>query len=125
MHIFSATIYSRGLKFLQVIYESFDCDLTHDFFLFMISINKYYIFYDESTPVVLWLSYSPLDLRFVGSNPVGIDEFFQNVKNLEYDYLRKGSKGLGSRVIDLRHVKEPQAEIRDSEQNLSHFSRSL
>ena len=33
----------------------------------------------------------------------------------------------GSRVVDLRHVKEPQAEIRasDCEQNLSDFSRSI
>ena len=31
----------------------------------------------------------------------------------------------GSRVVHLRHVKEPQAEIRASEQNLSDFSRSL
>ena len=30
-----------------------------------------------------------------------------------------------SRVVDLRHVKEHQAEIRASEQNLSDFSRSL
>ena len=29
------------------------------------------------------------------------------------------------RVVDLRHVKEPQVEIRTSEQNLSDFSRSL
>ena len=28
---FSGTLYSRGLKFLQVIYRSFDCDLTQDF----------------------------------------------------------------------------------------------
>ena len=26
-------IYSRGLKILQVIYESFDCDLTQEFFI--------------------------------------------------------------------------------------------
>ena len=30
-----------------------------------------------------------------------------------------------ARVVDLRHVKEPQAEIRASEQNLSDFSSSL
>ena len=30
-----------------------------------------------------------------------------------------------SRVVDLRHVKEPQAEIRASKQNLSDFSRSM
>ena len=29
------------------------------------------------------------------------------------------------RVVDLRHGKEPQAEIRASEQNLSDFSRSM
>ena len=28
-------------------------------------------------------------------------------------------------VVDLRHVKEPQDEIRASEQNLSDFSRSM
>ena len=38
MRFFSGTVYRRGLKFLQVIYESFDCDLTQGF-LFMISIN--------------------------------------------------------------------------------------
>ena len=31
----------------------------------------------------------------------------------------------GSRVVDLQHVKEPQAKIRASEQNLSDFSLSL
>ena len=35
-----------------------------------------------STPLVPWLSYSPLDPRFVGSNPAGVDGFFQNVKIL-------------------------------------------
>ena len=39
---------------------------------------------------------------------------FPERKNPEYDFLRKGSRG--SRVVDLRHVKEPQAEIRASEQ---------
>ena len=37
---------------------------------------------------------------------------FSQRKNPEYD-------------VDLRHVKEPQAEIRASEQNLSDFSRSM
>ena len=36
--LFVANIYSRGLTFLQVIYETFGCDLTHGFF-FMIAIN--------------------------------------------------------------------------------------
>ena len=36
----------------------------------------------ESTPVVQWLSYPPLDLRFAGSIPVGVDGFFQSIKIL-------------------------------------------
>ena len=47
VHFFSGTIYSRGLKFLQVIYESFACDLTLRFFLFVIPINRYDLFYDN------------------------------------------------------------------------------
>ena len=36
-----------------------------------------------STPVVPWLSYSPLDPKFAGSNPAGVDGFFfQSVKIL-------------------------------------------
>ena len=45
---------------------------------------------------------------------------FSEHKNPEYDFLRKESKAVG-----LLHVKEPQAEIRASEQNLLDFSRSL
>ena len=45
---------------------------------------------------------------------------FSARKNPEYDFLRKRNNR-GSRVVDLRHVKEPQAEIRASEQNLSDF----
>ena len=41
---------------------------------------------------------------------------FSERKNPEYDFLRKGSKAVGSRFVDLRHVQEPQAEIRASEQ---------
>ena len=48
---------------------------------------------------------------------------FSERKNPEYDFLRKGSKAVGPGVVNLRHVKEPQAEIRLSEQNLSDFSR--
>ena len=39
-------------------------------------------------------------------------------KNPEYDFVQKGSKTMVSHV-DLRHIKQPQAEIRASEQNLS------
>ena len=33
VHFFSATIYSMRLKFLQVIYENMDCDLTQGYFI--------------------------------------------------------------------------------------------
>ena len=36
----------------------------------------------KSIPVVPWLSYSPLELRFAGSNPAGVDGFFYSVKIL-------------------------------------------
>ena len=37
---------SRGLKFLQVIYENFDCDLTHEIFIH--DFNKYDLcFHDD------------------------------------------------------------------------------
>ena len=32
VYVFSQTIYLRGLKFLRVIYESFDSDLTQEIF---------------------------------------------------------------------------------------------
>ena len=50
---------------------------------------------------------------------------FSERKNPEYDVFRKGSKPLGPVCVDLRHVKEPQTEIRASDQNLSAFSRSM
>ena len=78
-----------------------------------------------STPVVPWLSYSPLEPRFAGSNPAGFDGFFSKHKNPEYDFLRKGSKAVGPVLHIYGTKKEPQAEIRVSEQNLSDFSRSM
>ena len=50
---------------------------------------------------------------------------FSERKNPEYDFLRKGSKAVVPRVVNLRHVKEPQGEITVSEQYLSDFSRSM
>ena len=47
MCFFLGNIYSRGLKFLQVIYENFDCDLTHGFLIR--DFNKY-LFYDDINP---------------------------------------------------------------------------
>ena len=78
----------------------------------------------KSTPVVPWLSYSPLDPRFAGSNPAEVHGFFQSLKIVSMTSFGK-EVSRGSRVVDLRHVKEPQAEIRASDQNLSDFSRSL
>ena len=54
------------------------------------------------------------------------DGFFSERKNPEYDFLRKGSKAkpwVPCRRFTTR--KEPQAEIRASEQNLSDFSCSM
>ena len=50
---------------------------------------------------------------------------FSERKNPEYEFLRKGKKVKPWAVVDLRHVKEFQAEIRASEQHLPDFSRSL
>ena len=54
----------------------------------------------------------------------GMMDFFQNVKILSMTSFGREVKPW-ARVVDLRHVKEPQAEIRAFEQNLSDFSRSL
>ena len=54
-----------------------------------------YAKFRESTPVVQWLSYSPLDPRFAGSIPARVDGYFSERKNPDYDFLRKGSKALG------------------------------
>ena len=47
-----------------------------------------------------------------------IDEFWYIEKVVPLSSLR-------SRVVDLRHVKDRQAEARASEQNFSDFSRSM
>ena len=77
----------------------------------------------RSTPVVQWLSYSSLDPRFVGSNSVGLYGFLQSVKILSMTFFGREVKP-SVPCHSLRHVKEPQAEIRASEQNLSIFPRS-
>ena len=51
-------------------------------FILFIHIYVYIISNWLSTPVVPWLSCSPLDLRFAGSNPARVDGFFQSVKIL-------------------------------------------
>ena len=44
---------------------------------------------NKSTPVVPWLSYSPLDPRFAGSNPTGVDRFFPERKNRMISFGRE------------------------------------
>ena len=46
----------------------------------------------SSTPVVQWLSYSPLDPRFAGSIPVGVDGFFKSVNILSMTYFGREVK---------------------------------
>ena len=50
---------------------------------------------------------------------------FSERKNPEYDFPVKERKAEGPVSVDSRHVKEPQVEIRASEQNLSDFACSL
>ena len=75
---------------------------------------------DPGVPVVIILAYGSEVRRF---DPGRGGWNFSEHKNPEYDFLRKGSKAVGP--MSLRHVKEPQAEIRASEENLSDFSRSM
>ena len=49
----------------------------------------------SSKMILPWLSCSPLDPRFAGSNPATVDGFSSERKNPEYDFLRKGSKAVG------------------------------
>ena len=63
----------------------------------------------------------------MGSNPAGVDGFLESVKILSVTSFGREVKPWVSysRIVYLRHVKESQAEMRASEQNLSDFSRSL
>ena len=77
--------------------------------------------YSMSRPrVVKRLSYSPRS-EVRQFDPGRGRWIFSERKNPEYDFLRKG-KIRGCRVVDLRHVNEPQVEIRASEQNLRTFN---
>ena len=51
-----------------------------------------HVYMEESTPVVPWLSYSPLDPRFAGSVPAGVDRFFQSVKILSMIFFGREVK---------------------------------
>ena len=78
---------------------------------------------EMSIPVVQWLSYSPLDPRFAGSIPTGVDGFFQSVIILSMtSFGREIKPWVPCRRYTARN--KPQAEIRASEQNLSVFSLS-
>ena len=73
--------------------------------------------------MVQWLSYLPLDPRFAGLNPAGVDEFFESVKILSMtSFGREVEPWIPCRRFTAR--KKPQAEIKAYEQNLSDFSRS-
>ena len=77
-----------------------------------------------STPVVQWLSYSPLDPRFAGSTRPESMDIFQSVKFLSMtSFGREVKPWVPCRRFP--NVKEAQAEIRASEQNLSDFTRSM
>ena len=69
---------------------------------------------DPGDPVVIILS---LDSRFSGSNPAEVDGFFQSLKILSMIWFGGEVKPLVP-CLRFTHVKEPQAEIRASEQNL-------
>ena len=81
-----------------------------------------YLCVDPGGPVVIILD-TESEVR--GFKPGRSRCIVSERKNPEYDFLRKGRKAVRSHVVDLRHVKEPQAEIKASEQNLSDFSRSM
>ena len=59
------------------------------------------------------------------SNPAGVDEFFQSVKILSMTSFGKEVKPLVPCRKFTARKKEPQDEVRASEQNLSDFSRSM
>ena len=67
----------------------------------------------------------PTGSKICGFKPSQGQWIFSEHKNPQYDFLWKGCKAVGSCVVDLRHVKEHQAEIRASEQNLLDFSCML
>ena len=46
----------------------------------------------QSTSVVPKLPYLPLDPRFADSNPAGVDGFFSERKNPEYDFFGREVK---------------------------------
>ena len=48
--------------------------------VYLIRTIVLYISFYQSTSVGPWLSYSPLDPRLAGSNPGGVDVFFQSGK---------------------------------------------
>ena len=83
------------------------------------SFRLYWV--DPGGPVVIILS-SGCEVR---GFDLGRDRWiFQSVKILTMtSFGREISRG--SHVVDLRHVKAPQAEIRASDPNLSDFSHSM
>ena len=68
VHLFSWTIYSRGLKFLQVIYESLECGLTQEFPDSWFQINSNNFFYDDTRTEFYWITkISTLTVSFMSA----------------------------------------------------------
>ena len=71
--------------------------------------------FDPGGPNVL--SYSPLDPSFTDLIPTGVYGIFQSVKILSITSF--------GRELDLRHVKEPEAEIRASAKFVGIFTLAV
>ena len=56
--------------------------------------NEQDLIFFQSTPVVPWLSDSPLEPRFAGSHPAGVDGFFENVNILIMNSFEREVKPL-------------------------------
>ena len=82
--------------------------------LIQLKIHVIHIFIDDPSNFLNvnrhWIPGSRVQTR-----PGSMDSFFQSIKILSMTFIGREVK-LGSRVVELRHVKEPQAEISTSEQ---------
>ena len=79
-----------GLNFLHVIYEKFGCDLVKGYLIY--DCNKYEGRVDTGGPVVMKLA-SGSEVRGFKLGRGGL--IFPELKNPEYDFLRKRSKAVG------------------------------
>ena len=86
------------------------CSLSIEFYVFQNHFwnNWYFVTLVNLIFGGLGVTCSPQDPRFLGSNPVEVDGFFQDVKILSTS-PPEGTLSRGSRVWDFRLVKESQA----------------